>query len=194
MLMKSLAAFCLVAVVSIHTPALAADTKPKEQTSVTTTPTTTPIDARMQKLFTDMEAVWASRDFKKMRGFWVKDLAAPMYLPEEKKDFITTWAGFDAYFANAAAGSRGGIVTYQPLFSMPIADKQHMVAFELEWTTHLKNEDAPIGGSVRGVAVVQDDGTEWKLKSYIEAPLAPIMYMRDLYKLVAKERGFKAVE
>ena len=28
-------------------------------------------------------------------------------------------------------------------------------------------------------------------QAYIEAPLAPIIYMRDLYKVVAGTRGFK---
>ena len=149
------------------------------------------VDARTQKLFTDLEAVWLSRDFSKMRGFWVKALPAPMYLPEEKKDFITTWAKFDAYFEETAKGSKGGIVTYHPLIAMPTAPGQQMVAFALEWTTQLLNDTKPIGGSVRGVALMEDDGKEWKLKSYIEAPLAPIIYMRDLYELVAKDRGFK---
>ena len=151
---------------------------------------TLPIEPALQKLFTDMEAVWRVRDFAPMRGFWAKDLAAPLYLPEEKKDFITTWAQFDAYFKNAAAGSRGGLVTYKPLFAMPLADNMQMVTFDLEWTTHLKSEDAPIGGWVRGFAVVERDDADWKLRAYIEAPLAPI-YMRELYKLVAKDRGFK---
>ena len=152
-----------------------------------------PVDARIQKLFTDLEAVWRSRDFSKMRGFWVKGLPAPMYLPEEKKDFITTWAQFDAYFKATTTGSKGGVVTYQPVIAMPLGPNLQMVAFTLEWTTQLVSDTKPIGGSVRGVAVIEDEAGTWKLRSYIEAPLAPILYMRELYETVAKERGFKPV-
>lgn len=45
---------------------------------------TTSLDSRVIQLFRDLEAVWASRDFGRMRGFWVKDLTAPLYLPEDE--------------------------------------------------------------------------------------------------------------
>jgi hypothetical protein len=151
------------------------------------------IDRGILALFAEMETVWRSREFGRMRGFWAKDLEAPLYLPEEKHEFITTWAAFDAYFANAARSSRGGKVRYKPLLAVPVGERQRMVAFELEWLTHLRNEDAPIGGSVRGVSLVEYDGSEWKLRAYVEAPLAPIVYMRELYKLFAKDRGFEAL-
>jgi hypothetical protein len=148
------------------------------------------VSTDIRKLFTDLEAVWKSRDYSKMRGFWAKRLEAPLYLPEEKKDFITTWAAFDAYFAANAKNSKGGLVTYQPLVAMPMGHGLTMVAFTLEWTTQLVGDAKPIGGSVRGVALVEEEMGAWKLKAYIEAPLAPIIYMRDLYELVAKDRGF----
>lgn len=130
------------------------------------------------------------RAFDRMRGYWPKDLAAPMYLPEERKDFITTWAEFDAYFKATAAGSRGGGVKIAPQFAMPMGPGLHMVAFALEWNTQLLADAKPIGGSVRGVALVEDVGHEVKLKAYIEAPLAPILYIRELYEMVATGRGY----
>ncbi len=149
------------------------------------------VDARTQKLFTELEAVWRSGDFSKMRSFWVKDLAAPLYLPEERKDFITTWADFDSYFAGTAKISKGGVqVIYVPLTAVPVSQGQQQVAFTMEWTMQLVTDNVPIGGSVRGVALMADDGKDWKLKSYIEAPLAPIVYMRELYEGLAKQRGF----
>ena len=82
-------------------------------------------------------------------------------------------------------------MVYRPQHSTAMGQGLEMVAFELEWTTYIKGEDAPIGGSVRGIALFEYDGSAWKLKAYIEAPLAPILYMRDLYKVVAGTRGFK---
>ena len=151
----------------------------------------TAINPQILQVFKELEGLWLSRDFSKMRGYWLKSLPAPLYLAEEKKEFFTTWEQFDAYFAAVNAGSRGGAVTYRPLHSTSMGQGQEMVAFELEWTTYIKGEDAPIGGSVRGIALFEYDGQAWKLKAYIEAPLAPIIYMRDLYKLVAGSRGFK---
>lgn len=149
------------------------------------------LDPRVVKLFKDLEATWTTRDFARMRGFWPKDLAAPLYLPEEVKEFITTWAGFDAYFKANTEGSRGGGVKIAPQFSMPMGPGLHMVVFALEWTTQLMTDKKPIGGWVRGIALVEDAGAEVKLKAYIEAPLAPILYMRELYEVVAASRGYK---
>lgn len=150
------------------------------------------LDPRITKLFNDLEEVWAKRDFGKMRGFWVKDLAAPLYLPEEKREFMTSWAQFDAYFKGNSQATRAGLVKIAPQFAMPMGQGLQMVAFDLEWTLHLVNDVKPIGGWVRGVALVEDAGAEVKLKAYIEAPLAPIMYMRELYEVVASARGFAA--
>jgi hypothetical protein len=151
----------------------------------------TAINPQILRVFAELEAMWQTRDFGRMRSFWLKGLAAPLYLAEEKKDFITSWEQFDAYFAAINSGSRGGGVVYRPLHSTAMGQGQEMVAFELEWTTQLKGEDAPIGGSVRGIALFEYDGQGWKLRAYIEAPLAPILYVRDLYKLVAASRGYK---
>ena len=151
------------------------------------------VDAHIHKLFTELEVVWRSREYSKMRSFWVKSLEAPLYLPEERKDFITSWAQFDEYFVGNAKAMRDIIVTYQPLTVMPLSQSQKIVAFALEWTTQIVNETKPIGGSVRGVAVIENEAGTWKLLSYIESPLAPIMYMRELYETVAKERGFKQI-
>lgn len=151
----------------------------------------TAINPQILQVFKDLEALWLSRDFSKMRGYWLKGLPAPLYLAEEKKEFFTTWEQFDAYFQAVNAGSRGGAVVYHPQHSTAMGQGLEMVAFELEWTTYIKGEDAPIGGSVRGIALFEYDGSAWKLKAYIEAPLAPIIYMRDLYKVVAGTRGFK---
>ncbi len=151
----------------------------------------TAINPQILHIFSELQGMWLSRDFSRMRSFWLKTLPAPLYLPEEKKDFIVTWEQFDAYFAAINSGSKGGGVTYKPLHSTSMGHGQEMVAFELEWTTQINGEDAPIGGSVRGIAMFEYDGQAWKLKAYIEAPLAPILYMRDLYKLVATSRGYK---
>jgi hypothetical protein len=151
------------------------------------------VDARIKDVFSHLESVWRSRQYAQMREFWVKDLPAPLYLPEERKEFITTWAEFDAYFAGNAKMMKDIIVTYQPITAVPLSATQQIVAFGLEWTTQLVNEAKPIGGSVRGIAVVEDVAGTFKLRAYIEAPLAPIMYMRELYEIVAKDRGFQPI-
>jgi hypothetical protein len=153
----------------------------------------TAVSPQILAVFADLEHIWQSRDFGRMRAHWLKDLPAPLYLAEEKQTFLTTWPAFDAYFAATGAGSRSSLVKYKPLHSTAVGDGQEMVAFTLEWTVQLVNEDMPIGGSVRGVALFAREADAWKMRAYIEAPLAPIIYMRELYELVAESRGVKPV-
>ena len=145
------------------------------------------------EVFAELEHMWQSRDFGAMRGYWLADLPAPLYLAEEKAAFFTTWAELESYFADIKSHSKGGLVKYKPLHSTPMGAGQEMVAFTLEWNVHLTGEAVPIGGNVRGIAVFAEQKGAWKLRSYIEAPLAPIIYMRELYKLVPEARGFKPV-
>ena len=102
-------------------------------------------------------------------------------------------AEIESYFADVKAHSKSGLVTYKPLHSTPMGPGQEMVAFTLEWNVHLNTDPTPIGGSVRGIAMFAEEKGAWKLRAYIEAPLAPIIYMRELYKLVPESRGFKAL-
>jgi hypothetical protein len=148
------------------------------------------VDARIQKLFSDIQATWRNQQYSNMRSFWLSTLDAPLYLPEERKEFITSWEQFDAYFAGNAKAMRGILVTIAPQFAVPLSATQQSVVFNLEWTTQMVNDPKPIGGWVRGLAVVEDEAGAYKLRSYIEAPLAPIMYMRELYEVVATQRSF----
>ena len=151
-----------------------------------------PVNPRILEVFAELEHMWQSRDFAAMRSHWLSDLPTPLYLAEEKATFFTTWPEVESYFADVKAHSKAGLVKYKPLHATPMGPGQEMVAFTLEWNVHLTGEAVPIGGSVRGVALFAEEKGAWKLRAYIEAPLAPIVYMRELYKLVPETRGFKA--
>lgn len=125
-----------------------------------------------------------------MRSLWLDDLAAPLYLAEEHREFITTWDAVDAYFRTTSAAIRAITTAYRVVTVLPAAPGQNMIAFELDWSAAIDPEP-PLAGSVRGFALVEREAGTWKLRAYVEAPLAPIVYMNDLYRLVARARGIE---
>lgn len=139
-------------------------------------------------LFSSLETIWRTKDFARMRSQWLSNLEAPLYLAEEHRSFITTWPGFDDYFRKTAEVIREITARYRVVAVLPAAAGQNLVAFELDWSAAIDPEP-PVAGSVRGVAFVELEHDEWKLRAYVEAPLAPIVYMGELYQLVARTRG-----
>ena len=43
-------------------------------------------------------------------------------------------------------------------------------------------QDKPVGGDLRVTAVFRKTPAGWRLFHYVEAPLAPIIYVRRLYQ------------
>jgi hypothetical protein len=56
----------------------------------------------------------------------------------------------------------------------------------MEWQAAIKPEVEKLGGYVRVVAVLRRSQAGWRFVSYVEAPLAPIVYLGELYRLVAR--------
>lgn len=147
------------------------------------------IDPEISAVFSTLEQIWRAKDFALMRGLWLTNLAAPLYIAEENPMIIASWDAFDAYFTQTSAALRQISSTYRIVAVQPGTKDQQLVAFELDWTAAIGPVNPPVAGWVRGQAVLEREGTAWKLRSYIEAPLAPIVYMGELYKLVACTRG-----
>lgn len=146
------------------------------------------VDPEISAVFSTLEQIWRAKDFARMRGLWLTDLASPLYIAEENPTIIASWDAFDAYFAQTSAALRQISSTYRIVAVQPGTGGQQLVAFELDWTAAIGPVNPPVAGWVRGQAVLEQEGSAWKLRSYIEAPLAPIVYMGELYKLVACTR------
>jgi hypothetical protein len=65
---------------------------------------------------------------------------------------------------------------------VPLADNLLTAMYSLHWECVLKGETAPIGGDNRAFSVLRRVGGQWKFTQYVEAPLAPIIYLHQLYE------------
>lgn len=150
------------------------------------------VDPAITAVFSTLESVWRTKAFTRMRGLWLTNLGAPLYVAEENPTIVTSWDAFDAYFAQTSAALREISSAYRIVAVLPGAPGQQIVAFELDWSAAIGPSDPPVAGSVRGQAILEREADEWKLRSYVEAPLAPIVYIGELYKFVACTRSLPA--
>jgi hypothetical protein len=137
--------------------------------------------AGVEQMFLNLE-----HDYKNFRAFWAPDIEAPVYIAEEHKEIIADWASLENYF-EAAAKILGPVVCKYDLKAIVPIQPDLVTAYcQMEWQAAIKPEVEKMGGYVRVVAVLRKSSAGWRFISYVEAPLAPIVYLGELYKRVAK--------
>jgi hypothetical protein len=92
----------------------------------------------------------------------------------------------DSYFENAAMMLGSVVCKYELKGVVPTQADLVTAYCQMEWQAAIKPAVEKMGGYVRVVAVLRKSDAGWRLVSYVEAPLAPIIYMGELYKLVAQ--------
>jgi hypothetical protein len=139
-------------------------------------------------VFLEVEGIFRNlaTDHPRMRTLWDPDLAAPVYLAEESQELITDWPSMDRYFALTAEVLSMVRARYQLQSVVPLGGDLVTAYCRMEWQGVMPPDPDRIGGYVRVIAVLRKTAPGWRFVSYVEAPMAPIMYIRDLYKLVAK--------
>jgi len=144
------------------------------------------IDPQIELLFERLSVHWAKMDFKAIRGEWNAE-ASPLYLAEEAPGFATSWSDLEAYWQNTRDTISSISVTYELLSEKDVTPDVKLVAFNLVWLAHMTN-DEEVGGTNRGLACLQLIDETYKFAGYVEAPLAPIFYVKELYKEFAARR------
>jgi hypothetical protein len=145
--------------------------------------------AGIRATFDALEAIWRSGELARIRTLWLEDLAAPLYLAEERKGFITGWTELEQYFAATAASLKDIRTQYDIVSVQDAGDDACVAAFEMRWSVAYRSDGSRIAGEVRGLALLKCERGAWRFRAYVEAPLAPIVYLRELYELAARSRA-----
>ncbi len=140
-----------------------------------------PDERAIDSLLTAAEHAWGKSDFAALKQLWDPS-AEPWYLAEEARKPCFSWQNLDGYWAATRAASRAisiriADVTYRRLAADLISSFYHM-----HWNFQTPDTQAPVGGDVRVYALFRRTAAGWRFAQYIEAPLAPIVYMRTLYE------------
>ncbi len=129
---------------------------------------------------------WQSLDFAGVKSLWDTDDESPMYLAEEIEAPLLDWASLEAYWQNTAKMSKNFSMRTWDL-RLKSLDDAHIVAwYRMAWGGDIEGYPKAIGGENRVSATLRRTSRGWRFCQYIEAPLAPLLYMQWLYELAGQ--------
>jgi hypothetical protein len=138
----------------------------------------TELDALMARYYDRFGAM----DFAAARGVFDTADPHPTYLAEEIDDFLRDWPAIEAYWAASQAAMSKLSSRHWDLRARQFADDLATATWRLHWNAQVVGQQKPVGGDVRVSAMFRRRPEGWRVFHYVEAPLAPILYMRKLYE------------
>lgn len=151
-----------------------------------------PEDALRTELDTVVAAYYAAYDrldFATTRALWDELEPHPLCLPEEADGFLRDWAAIARYWDDTRRSLVRLAARHSDLHAHRLAPDLATANWSLHWDALLVGRTAAIGGDVRVAATFRRRAAGWKLIQYVEAPLAPLVYVRRLYERCASD-GF----
>lgn len=131
-----------------------------------------------------MEAAWRAGDRIALRELWDELEPQPVYIAGDA-DPLIGWEAIDRYLqATFLALSRVQLSSSGHLVQQ-IADGLALAWFDLDWAA--SGSRGPIGGSMQVSAVLrQAKAGGWRFVHWVEAPLAPLPQLIQLYERAAQ--------
>jgi hypothetical protein len=145
-----------------------------------------PVSAELATLFDELGRHYGNKDFPAVRALWLPDLETPFYIAEEHGEVMTSWEQVERYWRITSESLAHLRARFEPRACVPLAGAQQLVYFDLTWLARV-GDTAPVAGTLRAVAICEQTPAGWRIRAWIEAPLAPIVYMRALYEGVARQ-------
>jgi hypothetical protein len=124
-------------------------------------------------------AAWASLDPAQLAEQWDEADASPLYLAEEVEATFTDWPAIRAYWTKNAAAFSAAELKFSDHHVKPLDASTALVAFHMRWRIAFKSPAVkPLAADNRVVALMRKKGKRWALAAWVEAPLAPTIFLR----------------
>ncbi len=144
-----------------------------------------PEQAAVEALLADLAQRWCANQLFSIRELWHPDDDAPLYQPEELETPLTSWEAVNDYWQKTTDSIISFEMRTWELYIKTLNDDMLSVWYRMYWRGEIQGYDKPIGGENRVCATLQRSPDGWRFRQLIEAPLAPIMYMKWLYEKAA---------
>lgn len=150
----------------------------------------TDINSPDQELLSELVAVmdavkadWNNGNYDGLKSHWDMNDESPIYIAEESDKVMTSWTEIEDYWAGTDKWNEWIVIDYYNYHVKRVDELNAMITFDLRFDVKLNDRPKPIGGDNRGVVSFRKVDGQWKMYSWVEAPLAAITYMRKLYEL-----------
>ena len=150
----------------------------------------TDIEQQVQPTLDALTAAWNKLDFAAVRSLWHPDVEDPWYVAEEETEPLLGWARISDYWARTAKSIQRLSMRTWNLRAKLIADNVVVVLYEMHWNAVVQGFPKPCGGDNRVTALMRksNDGPPfWRFAHYVEAPVAPLVYLRQYYEASADD-------
>ncbi len=92
------------------------------------------------------------------------------------------WPKLRAYWKHNETFHQAVELVFDHFQYKPVASNVMMVAFQMRWDIRFAAAGNAMGGDNRVLTLLREGEEGWKLTAWIEAPIAPINYVRQLYE------------
>ena len=137
--------------------------------------------AEILRLLAELEQAWCRLDFARLRRLW-DPACEPLYVAEEHPRVQLDWTQLQEYFdLTARAIERMSMrIDGEPVLR-ELAPGVVSASYAMHWDALVRGESRPMGGDNRVVDTFRRTAHGWRFVQHVEAPLAPISYVRELY-------------
>jgi SnoaL-like domain len=132
-----------------------------------------------------LASAWSRRDPAALAELWDEWEAAPIYVAEELVQPLRSHAAIRDYWTRTLQAAGFVSVEIANVEVQPLQAGLAAALFDLRWIGSFRGYEQPIGGDTRVTTILRSRGQGWRLIHYVEAPLAPIVYLRGLYEQFA---------
>ncbi len=145
---------------------------------------TAEIDAALKRY----AELWDRQNPAELVEMWDQDDPEPFYLAEEQAEWRIGWKQVMGYFAPGGESTTDSIrMRFDGVQARWLADDLAFAKFWIRFDTQMQFLPGPIGTDARASAIFRRTADGWKLITWGESPLSPILYIEQLYKLHGKE-------
>jgi hypothetical protein len=141
------------------------------------------LTAEIDAVLNEYETLWDQQDPAGLIALWDQDDAEPFYLAEEQDDFRIGWEQLMDYWApQGPASSRSIRMRFDGVQARLLDDNLAFAKFWIRFDTDMKFLPEPIGTDARASAIFRKTDAGWRLITWAESPMSPILYVQKLYK------------
>ena len=142
-----------------------------------------PADERaIRAVLAELERAWNALDFVAIGNLWDRS-NEPIYFAEEAPMPHLDWPSLQAYWEFTARSiARMGMRITDTPHLRPIGPDLVSAIYAMHWDAVIRGDPQPLGGDNRVCATFRRTVAGWRFAQYVEAPLAPITYVKWLYQ------------
>jgi hypothetical protein len=142
------------------------------------------LSAEIDAVLNEYEELWDKQDPAGLIALWDQDDPEPYYLAEEQEDWRIGWDQLKNYWDPPGPSMSEAIrMRFDGTQARMLSDDLAFASFWIRFDTKMKFMPKPISTDARASAVFRKKPEGWRLVTWAESPMSPILYVQKLYEM-----------